>query len=308
MGRAGVRRIERDRHVVDPAGAALLRNEEHVTRGVILIEELRERIARVGMCDGALTTREEFVGRVGVEREQVVDRAGDKVACFVELALVGRVQGVTQRFERSAERLTRVIQERDLAFVGVGGVAEHEIPRAREVGADHAGVDGQPGEAPLVRHGILAGLVVGEPGEVVRKVARVREQVLVELLDEAALLHDADHVVRGNDDVVARRTGRDDRLHCLVGVVDVHRGGDAELLGKAVELFGVDVLGPVVEREVTIDLADFAGSRCALAVAAAAPAGRTNQRQQHRRCDHFHVPGLHSAPLFGPLVRVVGWC
>ena len=303
MRRARVRGVLRDRHVVDPAGATLFGHEVGVLVRVLGVEELEQEVAAVAVGDGRVTGDEELVVLVRVIRGDPVLGILHELAGFGELIFTGGVQRVAEVLECCAHGLARVVEQCGVGALEVvlGGQrwVEDEPPGLRDVLAGDGEVDAEAGGAPLVRRRVRGVGVVGKArGELGRQVADVRDRILVQRLDVAGLDHDRDHVVRRHDEVVARATRVDDRLHRLVGVVVVLGDLDAELGRERVLQLGVHVFGPVVDGERTVGLPGLAfggGTRCAVTTVAATCTGEYRQCAEGGQEPH-HSFGFHCVP------------
>ena len=165
---------------------------------------------------------------------------------------VGGVEAVAQERLGNGEGVAVVVEHQD--FSGVLAVPQ-KIPAAC-VGLVHilAVVDDAHG-APGVGHGVAIFRVIGGVAEGLIHVLVVGNVVEIERLKHVLFNEAADHIVRGDDDVVAGAAGFELGVEALVAVVGevVHMNAGGLLEGRdhiqgAVGAVG-DILSPVVDGD-----------------------------------------------------------
>src|SRR5918998_1798234 len=245
VGVVRVLRTVRDAHVVRPAGRSRLGDDEVE---VVVPGHREEGVARedVPEQEVAVDHRGSVLRRVEVAAQQglLLLELGLR---FLQLLGVGGVHAVAQLVEGRSQRLPCVVEHRDLALELR---VPHRVPTVYL--PDLVLVVEDASGAPLVGHAVLVVGVVGEPPEVLPDVLEVGDLRLVERLDDVALDHDRDHVVRRHDNVVARGPGLELAQKVLVGGEEVLRNLYAGLLLEAGDRALGHVLRPVVEGQLLL--------------------------------------------------------
>ena len=180
-----------------------------------------------------------------LELGQVLLPAHDDVAGLGQLLLAGRVQAVAKELEGPADRLAHVV-EHDHAALEVGPV-EHGPGRLEIL--DLALEVGDAGVGQHIGDGVVHGLVDGDLQVIGIDMGDVGKQRLIQGLDHALGLEQADHVAGRGDDVIPRGPGLDLGVHGLVGVECV----DDDLAGvvgfETGHDVGLDVIGPGIDMQ-----------------------------------------------------------
>ena len=193
-----------------------------------------------------------------------------------QLVVVGRVEAVAQKLEGHADHLAVVVEHRHAALE-VGAV-EH-APGGLEVRHLAAEI-AQAGDRDRVGHAVVHGLVERQFHVVRIDVHAVGDQVQVQLLEHALVVHDLDHVAAGKQQVVARRAGLELGVHFLVGGVGVDDDLAVVLALELRDQLGLDVVRPGVDVQHGFLLR-------------AAGQGRDRRGQRQRRPDSLrHGPFL----------------
>src|SRR5699024_1427433 len=169
-----------------------------------------------------------------------VPGVGNKLIGLPDLGLVGGVHGVAQIVQGDAEGVPGVVDEQ---HVPGGGVVEHDAPAGDGL-IHHGGVVDDAQGAPGVGHGVQVLRVVGQVLEPVVDLLKVGDLAVIQGLEHILLDELRDHIVRGDDDVVAGAAGLQRGVELLVAgrgpVVDLNAGLRLEVLDKTF----VDILAP----------------------------------------------------------------
>ena len=187
------------------------------------------------------------------------DGVGHQLLGLCELVRVGGVERIAEVLQGSAHRLAQVIEHRDLPRVLLLSSGSNTKP---QVCGTSSPTTARSTPSPVVPHwygteyspsgsnGKLAGEAIGQ-------VVEVRHRIRVDRGEQALLDHDRHHVVGRHDDVEARSLLHPSQ-HLLVRRVEVLGDRHVELLLERADQLGIDVLAPVVEREVAVGFAGLA--------------------------------------------------
>ena len=150
---------------------------------------------------------------------------------------------MSRHHQRDGQRVARRVEHQHVHRVGR---VHQRFPAGRRF-FDHFRVVENAHRAPGIRHGVFALRVIAFVHEARVDVGNVGDVFPVDFLKQVFLNHALDHVVAGNDDVVARTAHRDLGIHVLVGLKRLVDDLDARLLLKQVEHFRLNVVAPVVD-------------------------------------------------------------
>ena len=147
--------------------------------------------------------------------------------------------------QRNRQRVARGVEHQHVHRVGR---IHQRIPAGRRF-IHHLRVVENAHRTPSVRHGVFALRVVALVHEARIDVGDVGNVFPVDLLEQILLNHALDHVVAGDNHVVARTAHRDFGVHVLVRFKRLIDDLDAGLLLEQVEHFRLDVVAPVVDAD-----------------------------------------------------------
>ena len=127
------------------------------------------------------------------------------------------VDGRAHILKGDAERILGVIDHQDVIHVGL-------TPQRAPAGHDRfilhqPGIVDKPQNAPGIGHRILVAGIVGLVQVDILDVVQVRDVGKVKLLQHSLRDHTGDHIVRGDDDIVAGAAGFQLGVHRFVGIV-----------------------------------------------------------------------------------------
>ena len=173
--------------------------------------------------------------------------AGHHVHGLRDLRRVRGVERVAKELEGAANRLAHVAEEGHAALQR--GRLEH-LPAVHRRVADLVLAVGESRVGDGVRHAVREGRVDGAGGvalvEVLPDVGKLR---VVERLDHLVLHHERNLVGSRHDDVVARGTGLELRVHGFVRVEGIHHHLAVVGLLELLDHVGGDVVAPGVDVE-----------------------------------------------------------
>ena len=152
---------------------------------------------------------------------------------------------MTRHHQRNRQRITRGVEHQHIHRVG----RIHQRFPAGRCFIHHFGVVQNAHRAPGVRHGILAVRVVAFIHEARVDVGDIGDILPVDLLEQILLNHALNHVVAGDDDVIAGAAHGDFGVHILVGFKRFVDDLDAGLLLKERQHFRLNIVAPVVDAD-----------------------------------------------------------
>ena len=175
---------------------------------------------------------------------------GQQVHRLGDLGGVGGVVGVAQLFQSDADGVPGVVEHEDIAgilFVPEGVPGLHVVG-----GVHHGGIIDDAQDACHVGDGIEVFRVIFGIFETGVHIVEVGDISEVQGLQHVLLDHLTDHVVRGDDNVVARGAAGQLAVKGLVGVVGLVVDSDASLGGEVGENGLVDIFAPVIDVDLSL--------------------------------------------------------
>ena len=208
-------RIFQHAHTIHKEVCALLGN---VVADIGVVRLHDQRIARIVRRNGRLA-------RGHLVKDLVHDvRLHQRLLCLELLCSrfpLGRrqgVHGVAQLFQRKSERITGIIKHQDIARILF--IPQQVNALIRHIGrVNHRLVVDNHGRTPCIGNGILIVRVIGQTLVVLADVGIVRDIGKIQLRQQILLDHLADHIVRGDDDIVAGAAGFQLGVHRFIGIV-----------------------------------------------------------------------------------------
>ena len=241
--RAGdVARVRRDADGIIEDVAAFFR---HDVIQLVVLAHAEGRVAAPNHRDGRLARDHlvlDLVHDVGQHHRLLLD---EQVLRVLQIGRIGGVEVVPRHHQRNRQRVARGVEHQHVHRVGR---IHQRIPAGRRF-IHHLRVVEDAHRTPSVRHGVFALRVVALVHKARIDVGDVGNVFPVDLLEQVLLNHALDHVVAGDNHVVARTAHRDFGVHVLVRFKRLIDDLDAGLLLEQVEHFRLDVVAPVVDAD-----------------------------------------------------------